>query len=276
MRKLPRFLHQLFVRHDFVDHADAMSLVSIKVVAGQRPPVSVLPTAHRAEQIGRPRDVPDLRLAKHGAIGRDCQVGCERVPEPTAERPAIDGGDDRFAQTPHMRPVDNALAIAPLPILYVIRHRTGVWIGIATALRSHVVARREGIAGPCQNDGPNASISIGLVEGAVKVLLQFNRYGVHAVGAVQSQGDDIALERVDQIVLAHRPSPIATPARSAAESWLAWIAISTATAPCPDAFTMIGFRSRDRNRPAFATANRERLTRQSASASMSAGAAPRA
>ena len=110
-------VHQLIVRHHLVDHADAQRLLRIEMIAGQRPAVCRLPAAQRGEQEARFGDVAHLRLREHRLVGRDGDVGGELIPEAAAHRPAVDGGDDRLAEPPHMLPFGDAAAVVALPVL---------------------------------------------------------------------------------------------------------------------------------------------------------------
>ena len=116
-------LHQLIVRHHLVDHADAQRLRRVEMVAGQAPAVGVFPSAQRGHQEARVGDVAHFWLGENRLVRRDRDVGGELVPEAAAHRPAVDRGDDRCAEPPHVLPLPDALAVALVPIADEFRDR---------------------------------------------------------------------------------------------------------------------------------------------------------
>jgi len=70
------------------------------------------------------------RLREHGLIRRDRDVGGELVPEARPHRPAVDRRDDGLAQPPHMRPIDDPLAVPAMTIFDEFRDRLSGRVGI--------------------------------------------------------------------------------------------------------------------------------------------------
>ena len=74
-----------------------------------------------------------------------------------------------------------------------------------------VVAGGKRRAGTGEDDGAHVAVGIGLVERAVDFRLEIARQRVHAVGPVQRDGRDLAVDAVKQILVAHSPSRVSWP-----------------------------------------------------------------
>src|SRR3954468_23496798 len=140
------------------------------MIAGKAPTVGRLPAAERGQQEARARYVTDFGLREDRLIRGDRDVGGELVPETGPHRPTIDGGDDRFAQPPHMLPFDDALALAALTIFDEFGNRLAGRIGIASAgfVLALVEAGAERGAGAGEDHDPDRAVVVRLVEGAVQ------------------------------------------------------------------------------------------------------------
>ena len=207
-RQRARGVHQLVVRHDLVDHADAQRLLGIEVVAGQRPAVGRFPAAQRGEQEARVGDVAHLGLGEHRLVGRDGDVGGELVPEAAAHRPAVDRRDDRLAEPPHVRPRAGARAV--LAVQYSMNSAClALRIGMARAALGGlplVVAGAERRPRAGENDHLDCAVRVGLVEQAVQLGLERLGERVHPLGAIERDGRDLLVHAVEDVRPAHGAS----------------------------------------------------------------------
>src|SRR3984893_9072935 len=193
------------MRHHLVHHADAQRLLRVEMVAGEPPTVGGLPTAQRAEEKCRIRDVADLGLREHCLIRRDGDVGGELVPKASAHGQAVDRCNDGLAQSPHMRPARHAVGVGALPELDEIGERLAFRIGMPGAGLvgcALVVAGAEGAAGAGEDDHAHGAVRIRPVEDPMQLSLELVREGVHALGAIEGDGRNALLDAVKDL-LAH-------------------------------------------------------------------------
>src|SRR5262249_11600940 len=155
-------------------HADAQRLLGVEMVTGQRPAVGSLPAAQRRQEKARAGNVPHLGLREHRLVGRDRDVSRELVPEARTHGPAVDRGDDRLAEPPHVRPVSDALALPAVAIFDELGDRLPGRIGIAPAglVGALVEAGAERLAAAGEYDYAHRTVAVSLVEGAVQLVLE--------------------------------------------------------------------------------------------------------
>ena len=118
--------------------------------------------------------------------------------KPAAHRPAVDGGDDRLAEPPHVLPFDDALAVAALPIFDEFGDRLAGRIGIARVpdlFVALVEAGAEGGAGAGQDDDPDRAVGVRLVEGAVQLVLEIAATARSSGRTIERDGRDACPRR---------------------------------------------------------------------------------
>src|SRR6476660_6845805 len=151
----------------------------------------------------------NLWLREHRLVRCNGNVGRELVPEAAAHGPAVDLGDDRLPQPPHMGPLTDPAGVVTLPELDELRVRLALRVGMPGAALSGlalVVAGAEGAAGAGEDDDADSAVGIGLIERAMQLGFERRRQSVHPLRPVERDGRNALLDAVEQLLarlLAH-------------------------------------------------------------------------
>ena len=198
--------HQSVTRHHLVHDPEAQRFGGIEMIPGQSVAMRGLPAGQRREQDRRVRDVTDLRLREHAVVGGNRDVARQRIPEPTAHDPAVDGGDDRLRQLPEMHQPSRRRIVVRPPALQELRDLEAARIERRLAVRAppDVVARGERAAGAGQDDRADLRIGIGLVQRSMQLGRELWVDRVQRLRPIERERDDGSGLLVEQHLVGHR------------------------------------------------------------------------
>ena len=190
--------NQLLVRNHLVHQADAQRLLGVHVVARERPAVRHLPATQRSEQESAVGDHAHLGLREHCLVRGHADVARGLVPEPAAHAPAVDGGDDRLAQAPHVQDHLDAVHAHAVP-LGQVRVDADVRRVLGLAFARKVVPGAERPAGAGEDDHADVGVAVRHVERVVHLAFEPLRDRVQGVRTIQRHRRDGSLDVVEDV-----------------------------------------------------------------------------